>query len=105
MSEPDWMAGTIGSAEYEFAPLQGDRLGFVACFDRETGHHPRCRLRRRPNREQVGGNRHARQGLWHRSFDRERGNSHANEHSTPLCSIASNVTPSIPGAPSLLLAI
>jgi hypothetical protein len=25
--------------------------------------------------------------------------------STPLCSIASNVTPSIPGAPSLLLAI
>ena len=41
MPEPDWMAGTIGSAEYEFAPLG-------------------CRLRRRQNREQVGCNRHSR---------------------------------------------
>ena len=58
MPESDWMAGTIGSAEHEFAPLQGDRLGLIACFDRKTGHHPRCRLRRRQNREQVGCNRH-----------------------------------------------
>ena len=77
--EPDWMAGTIGSAEYEFAPLQGYRLGLIARFDRETGHHPGCRLRRRQNREQVGCNRHGRQGLWHRSFGGERGNGHPNE--------------------------
>jgi hypothetical protein len=77
--ESDWMAGTIGSAEYEFASLQGYRLGFIAGFDRETGHHPGCRLRRRQNREQVGCNRHSRQGLWHRSFDGERGYGHANE--------------------------
>ena len=79
MPEPDRMAGTIGSAEYEFAPLQGYRLGLIARFDRETGHHPGCRLRRRQNREQVGCNRHSRQGLWHRSFDGERGHGHANE--------------------------
>jgi ubiquinone/menaquinone biosynthesis C-methylase UbiE len=35
MPEPDWMAGTIGSTEYEFAPLQGYRLGLIAGFDRE----------------------------------------------------------------------
>jgi hypothetical protein len=40
MPEPDWMAGTIGPAEYEFAPPQGYRLGLIAGFDRETGHHP-----------------------------------------------------------------
>ncbi|HEY7334452.1 MAG TPA: methyltransferase domain-containing protein [Bryobacteraceae bacterium] len=57
MPEADWTAGTIGSAEYEFAPLQGYRLGVIAGFDRETGHHPGCRLRRRQNREQVGCNR------------------------------------------------
>src|SRR5215471_17050812 len=65
MPEPDWMARTIGSAEYEFAALQGDRLGLIACFDWETAHRPRRRLRRRQNREQVGCNRHSRQGLWH----------------------------------------
>jgi hypothetical protein len=54
--EPDWMAGTIGSTEYEFAPLQGYRLGFIAGFDRETGHHPGCRLRRRQNPDQAGCN-------------------------------------------------
>ena len=79
MPEPDRMAGTIGSAEYEFAPLQGYRLGFIAGFDREPRHHPRCRLRRRQNREQVGCNRHSRQGLWHRSFSGERGYGRANE--------------------------
>jgi ubiquinone/menaquinone biosynthesis C-methylase UbiE len=35
MPEPDWMAGPIGAAEYEFAPLQGYRLGLIAGFDRE----------------------------------------------------------------------
>ncbi len=79
MPEPDWMAGTTGPAEYEFAPFQGHRLGLIAGFDRETGHHPGCRLRRRQNRGQVGRDRHSRQGLWHRSFDRERGYSYASE--------------------------
>src|SRR5580692_11288414 len=53
MPVPDWMAGTIGPAEYEFAPLQGYRLGLIAGFDRETGHHPGCRLQRSRTVESV----------------------------------------------------
>src|SRR5580698_983973 len=44
--EPDWMAGTMGPAQYEFAPLQGYGLGLIAGIDRATGHHLGCRLRR-----------------------------------------------------------
>jgi len=79
MPEPDRMAGTMGSAEHEFEALQGYGLGFIACFDRESGHHFGCRLWWRQNREQVGHNRHSRQGPWHRSFDGERCYGHANE--------------------------